>query len=85
MNPNKTERAGIKKQFPLVYMQQTPNNKHNAKYIESGTKISLCFLINFGKLVKENASNNADATIQNQERVLSIAKLQIKHGMRAIA
>ena len=66
-------------------MQQTPKSKHNAKYIEVGIKINLCFLISFGRLVNVNARSKADKTIQNQVRPLFIAKSQIKHGIRAIA
>ena len=36
------------------------------------------FFIILGKFVNVNESRSAEATIQNQERVLSIAKLQIK-------
>lgn len=85
INPSKTESVGIQNQFPWVYMQQTPSNKHIAKYIDSGTKINLCFLISFGRLVKVKARRSADKTIQNQVKLLLIAKLQIKHGIRAAA
>lgn len=84
INPNKTESAGIKNQFPWVWIQQTPNNKHNAKYIEHGIKINLCFLINFGRFVKVKARISAENTIQNQVKPLFIAKSQIKQGIRVI-
>ena len=65
-------------------MQQTPRSKQSAAYIEVGKIKSLCFFISLGRFVNVNASNSAEKTIQNQESVLSIAKLQIKHGMSAI-
>ena len=52
-------------------------------YIESGIRISLCFLISFGRFVKVKASNKDDKTIQNQVRFLLIAKLHIKQGIGA--
>jgi hypothetical protein len=64
-------------------MQQTPKSKTSDKYCDNGIKTSLSFFIRFGKLVKVNASSSAESTIQNQESFLSIAKLQIKHGISA--
>ena len=82
--PSKTERDATQNQFPPVYKQQTPKSKHRDKNIESGNKINLYFLINFGRFIKVKARTNADNTIQNQVRPLLIAKSQIKHVIRAI-
>ena len=84
ITPNKTESDATQNQFPPVYKQQTPKSKHRDKNIESGNKISLCFLISFGRFVKVKASSNADNTIQNQVSPLLIAKSQIKQGISAI-
>ena len=81
--PNKIESEATQNQFPPVYKQQTPKSKHRDKNIESGKKISLCFLINFGRFVKVKASNKAQKTIQNQVSPLLIAKSQIKQGISA--
>ena len=83
--PNKTERDATQNQFPPVNKQQTPKSKHRDKNIESGNKISLCFLIIFGRFVKVKASNKADRTIQNQESSLLIDKSQIKQVINAVA
>ena len=72
------DRQGIKNQSPFVYIQQTPKSKHKDRNIERGIKISLCFFINLGRLVKLKESIKADKTIQNQERVPLTARLQIK-------
>ena len=82
--PNKTERHVIQNQFPPEYKQQTPKSKHRDKNIESGNKISLCFLISFGRFVKLKARTSADNTIQNQVNFLLIAKSQIKQVISVI-
>ena len=84
-NPNRTDMQGIRNQLPFEYIQHTPKRIQRAKYIESGIRINLCFFINLGKFVNVNASNNAASTIQNQDNVLLIAKLQIKQGINAVA
>ena len=66
-------------------MQHTPNKSVSAKNMESGTNISLFFLISFGRFVNVNARSRAENTIQNQVRPLLIAKSHIKHGINAIA
>ena len=43
----------------------------------------LCFLTSRGRFVNVNDNKSAETTIQNQERVLFIARLQIKHGTSA--
>ena len=76
--PKRTERLAIQNQLPLEYIEQTPSRRHSAKYIERGINSSLYLFIYLGRFVKEKESSNAENTIQNQLRVLFIAKLQIK-------
>ena len=45
--------------------------------------MSLCFFMYLGRLVIEKAKMSDAKTIQNQESVLFIARLQIKHTTRA--
>ena len=82
---NNTDNAEIQNQSPLVYVSQTANKIHRAKYIESGSKINLCFLISLGRLVKVKDNNKEESTIQNQLNVLFMTKSQIKQGISATA
>lgn len=80
-----TEKTVTKNQFPFTYKQQTPISKQKAKKSKNGNSINLCFVISFGKFVKQKEKSKETKTIQNQLKVLLIAKLQIKQGIIAKA
>ena len=60
---------------PVAHTPQMPPEK--------GKKISLYFLIREGRFVNVKDKIRDDSTIQNQERVLLIAKLHMKQGISA--
>ena len=82
-SPKRTATTATKNQVPPVYKEQTPKSNTSAKNSISGNKINLFFFISLGKFVKVKDKINAERTIQNHERVLSIAKLHIKQGIKA--